>query len=197
MHKNRQLHSLLKTSLAYAQAALIKLVNDYAAGYKKHRITLVFDGDADVDIPPASNVYIKASGSDLADNVIKEIVRIDPNPKLITVVSSDMEVYNYARLHSCEAMLCEEFLEQLKKSSKSKDIRHTAESEKPAGVSKKEMRRMKELFGIEEKKERKMSRKVWEEKELPRRKKSKPSKEIIEEEIPDAELLKLKKHFEK
>jgi hypothetical protein len=56
---------------------------------------------------------------------------------------------------------------------------------------------MKELFGIEEKKERKMSRKVWEEKELPRRKKSKPSKEIIEEEIPDAELLKLKKHFEK
>jgi predicted RNA-binding protein with PIN domain len=198
MYKDRQLHSLLKTSLDYAQTALIKLINDYAARYKKYRITVVFDGSADVDLPIAKNVFVKSSGSDLADSLIKELVRIEENPRLCTVVSSDMEVYNYARLNSCQAVLCEQFLSELLETSKSKNINAETDSEKPAGVSKKEIRRMKELFGVEDKPERRRSRKPIDDEPKKRSKRKKKSdEEIIQEEIPDAELLKLKKRFEK
>ncbi len=193
MYKDRQLHSVLRTSIPHAQNALVRIINHYAGQHKKFRVTIVFDGLAEIEAPLAPNVFVKSSGSDQADNLIKEQVRICENPKLCTIVSSDMEVYNYARINGCKAVLCEEFLNDCVESAGI--IEDQENAEKPLSVSKSEVKKMRKLFGDMAEDERKKDRRSHEE-DKPREKK-KSSKKIIREEIPDTELLRLKKHFKK
>jgi predicted RNA-binding protein with PIN domain len=108
--------------------------------YKKIKVSLHFDGH--------QNGFIKAKGIKIiysentnADNKIKDEISFSNNPKLITVISSDLNVIDFARVNSCSVIKSEIFAREMNKKDEVED-----EEKLVQGIDNNEMKR---LFGIE------------------------------------------------
>ncbi len=108
--------------------------------YKKIKVSLHFDGH--------ENSYIRAKGIKIiysnntnADNKIKDEISFSNNPKLITVISSDMNVLDFARVNSCSIIKSEVFARNMNKTDDT-----DTEEQLTKGIDNNEMKR---LFGIE------------------------------------------------
>jgi predicted RNA-binding protein with PIN domain len=75
-------------------------------------VSLHFDGHVNDEIKVAG-IKIKYSGSKTADDKIKNEIERSKNPKNITVVTSDNNVAQFARVCSCEVIKSENFSKQL------------------------------------------------------------------------------------
>ena len=76
-----------------------------------------------------------------ADNKIKDEISYSNNPKLITVISSDLNVLDFARVNSCTVIKSEVFVREMNKKDDIED-----EEKLVQGIDNNEMKR---LFGIE------------------------------------------------
>ncbi|MCB0833870.1 MAG: NYN domain-containing protein [Bacteroidetes bacterium] len=111
IHRIPRFRSRLGTALEQARASLLKTLQGFARS-QRASCTVVFDG-ADV----ASQLPDRAGGLNIAfakpprkaDDVIKKLVDDLKNRSQITVVSSDLEVYRYAKASGCKVMTSEEF----------------------------------------------------------------------------------------
>jgi predicted RNA-binding protein with PIN domain len=108
--------------------------------YKKIKVSLHFDGH--------QNGFIKAKGIKIiysentnADNKIKDEISYSNNPKLITVISSDLNILDFARVNSCSIIKSEAFAKEMNKKDEIED-----EEKLVQGIDNNEMKR---LFGIE------------------------------------------------
>ncbi len=93
---------------------LVSYLNKYFAG-KKLKLTLHFDGHPNFAIP-LSKGRIVYSESRTSDCLIREEIDYSKNPKLITLVSSDHSLINYARANSCSIIKSEDFNKEIEKS---------------------------------------------------------------------------------
>ena len=75
-------------------------------------VSLHFDGHVNDEIKVAG-IRIKYSGSKTADDKIKNEIERSKNPKNITVVTSDNNIMQFARVCSCEVIKSENFSKQL------------------------------------------------------------------------------------
>lgn len=107
---------------------------------KKLGVSLHFDGHQN-SIIKGKGIKIIYSENTNADNKIKDEIAISDNPKLITVVSSDQNVLDYARVNSCTMIKSEEFARGLNKKDNLEDEENISK-----GIDNNEMKR---LFGIE------------------------------------------------
>jgi predicted RNA-binding protein with PIN domain len=152
LHKHSGWAELFKRAPAEACRALVLSCEAFLKIYPSYKISIVFDGT----IPSVSSTLLKIFVASPADTKIKELIRQMQNPKLAVVVSSDTEVWNYARLNTATAQRSEDFLKELplqnsptQPAFKSVAQKEKTPKEKPAGVSKTEIQTMKKLFGLD------------------------------------------------
>lgn len=134
-----------------AVACLIALVKTYCEKYPTYSFTLVCDGKVDEPLISSKNIKIISAINQSADNVIKQIIEKTHPKNNIVIVSSDLEVYSFAKANICEVLQSEKFLQILQtvdKLPKSKVSLY--KSEKPISASKKEIAEFKKMFGVEE-----------------------------------------------
>ena len=137
--KISSLWKLQKVDGQQSREKLAFMLDRYFAG-SKVKVSLHFDGYPK-DAIRTSNLKIIYSGKRIADSLIKEEIDNAKNPKLITVVSSDFSVYEYAKVSSCGRIKSEDFAKQLTEKKKDKtedDIIKSIDNDE-----------MKKLFGIE------------------------------------------------
>ncbi|HYF03448.1 MAG TPA: NYN domain-containing protein [Patescibacteria group bacterium] len=152
LHKHSGWAELFKRAPAEACRALLISCESFLKIYPSYKLSIVFDGQ----IPPVSSTLIKIFAAQPADKKIKDLIRTFQNPKLAVVVSSDTEVWNYARLNTATALRSEDFLKELplfnsptQPAIKTSAAKTKTPKEKPSGVSKNEIQIMKKLFGLE------------------------------------------------
>lgn len=107
-----------------------------------NKVVLFLDGFLS-EIIKTNKTRIIYSDSKPADIVIKNQIDLSKNPRNIVVVSSDNEVYNYAKKCYCEALKAEEFIVKF--------FRTAEEKEETGRIQALERQKdeFKKIFGIE------------------------------------------------
>lgn len=93
---------------------LISILNSYFAG-KKITLSLHFDGFEKEKLHLSKGKLIYSNNKS-SDTKIREEIERSKNPKLITLISSDREIINFARVNSCSVILSEDFYSVICKS---------------------------------------------------------------------------------
>jgi len=107
---------------------------------KKVKVSLHFDGFANAQIR-ARGLKITYSENRIADDKIRDEISYAKNPKLITLVSSDNALRDFAKKNSCTIISSEEFNREM-----NKPVNVNDEEKLIKGIDNDEMKR---LFGIE------------------------------------------------
>ena len=107
---------------------------------KKILVSLHFDGFQN-EIIKGRGIKITYSNNTSADSKIKDEISLSNNPKLITVISSDQNILEFARVNSCSFIKSEQFVKEMNKSPKIEDEERIIKE-----IDNEEMKR---LFGIE------------------------------------------------
>ena len=117
IYKFVELEELIyQNKLADARKGLLNKLREYK-DITKSKIRVVFDGKKDVSLGLKSekvrgiDVYYSLDYS--ADFLIKQFIKKDINPKMITVVSSDKDIINYASRFKTKTKTSEEFFKQI------------------------------------------------------------------------------------
>ena len=153
MHKDPTMKRLMDVSLTDARQALVSLVEGVAIRRADAYLSIVFAGVNAGVASPLRNVVIRETRRfQEADEIIKDLVRREDSPRLTTVVSSDTEVHNFAKLSGCGVKSSEAFLRELRSSAahgakSSPQEKRLAVQDKPTNVSRAEIEALKKLFG--------------------------------------------------
>lgn len=148
----------VEKSLAAAHGIVTNAVARLAERFPVYVFTLVFDSPPEC-ISPRSNITLRGTKrSETADEAIKSIISAELRKGLCVVISSDMSVFQFARKNGCEAQTSEQFLahiQQLRvqtesaRNSKSTLSGTWNSEEKPAGMSRKDQREFRAMFGLD------------------------------------------------
>ncbi len=109
--KIRPLQKLQNNDKQSAREKLAFLVESYFRG-KKVKVSLHFDGYQNIPIKIASAKIIYSENK-TADDRIKSEISAAKNPKLITLVTSDNNLKEFARVCSASVISSDEFAEEL------------------------------------------------------------------------------------
>ncbi len=137
--KIKELFELQKKDGQSARERLAFMLDRYFSG-KKATVSLHFDGYPKEAIR-TGNLKIIYSENKPADLLIKDEIDRHKNPKLITVVSSDASVYEYAKVNAAGRIKSEEFARRLKE--------ERSKSEEEEIIKRMNNDEFKKLFGIE------------------------------------------------
>jgi predicted RNA-binding protein with PIN domain len=153
MHKDPTMKALMDRSLTDARQALVTLVEGLARKRPDVYYSVVFDGVNAGVLSPLTNVVIRETRRfQEADDIIKDLVRREARPNLVTVVSSDNEVHNFAKLSGCTVKSSAAFLREARASltgnKATPQEKRLATTDKPTHVSRSEIEVMKKLFGL-------------------------------------------------
>ncbi len=114
IHKCPMLKKKLYQSKELAIASLLESMRQYSERFPSYKITLYIDGIKSEQLLNSNKIDLFFSGKDLlADDLIKKHIAEKHKIFELTVVSSDTEVFNFARVHACKVCTSEEFLRQL------------------------------------------------------------------------------------
>lgn len=117
VHKSSVLKKIIDEDLSIAREKLILQLDNFFSS-KRASVYVVFDGNSNLtylnsySTPNIRVLFSKKSQK--ADILIKKIIDESKNKSLITVISSDHEVYQYAKVSRCKAIKSEEFLNRMK-----------------------------------------------------------------------------------
>jgi len=117
LYKSSDLKKNIETDINSAREKLILQLDNFFSS-KRASVYLVFDGVSNfTHFNPYSTPKIRvlfSKKNQKADILIKKIIDESQNKSLITVISSDHEVYQYAKVSRCKAIKSEEFLQKMK-----------------------------------------------------------------------------------
>jgi len=130
-------------------SVLIELIKNYQSKYPSYRFTLVCDGRIDEPINLVGKIQLVNSGNQSADTIIKQIIDKEPVRTNLVVVSSDLEVYAYAKAQMYSVLTAENFLKFIEHTPQQKNKSRETIKEKPYAPSKREIEEYKKLFGVE------------------------------------------------
>ena len=152
MHKDATMKRQMDSSLTTARQTLLSLVEGYARRRRDILFTIVFDGVNAAVQRQEINVNVRETRRfQEADEVIKDLVRLEEQTRRVTVISSDTEVHNFAKLSGCAVKSANAFLRELRSDSSTKptpEARRLASTDKPDNVTKAELEAMKRMFGL-------------------------------------------------
>lgn len=136
--KISELWKLQQKEKQLSRVKLVRKLDQYFSD-KKVKVSLHFDGFSG-DAIPSARLKIHYSNNSSADSKIKNEIDNSKNPKLITVVSSDHSVMQYAKFSSCTVIKSEDFAKEMNKSKKQnseKEIEKTIDNDE-----------IKKMFGV-------------------------------------------------
>lgn len=135
--KIKPLRALQNKNGQASREKLAGMVDRYFYG-KKVRVTLNFDGFRDLAIN-TSKLKIYYSEKRTADELIKNQIEMENNPRLITLISSDHNLVEFAKVCRCEVISSEDFARDLTE----KNVDEEEERKKSIGDEE-----IKRLFGL-------------------------------------------------
>jgi predicted RNA-binding protein with PIN domain len=100
------------------EGARQSLLQQVRTGHGLHaaEVTVVFDARS---APPGARweaefngVLIKFARDQTADDLIEDLIRAEPSPRLLTVVSNDHRIQQAARRRGCQVLACLDYYEQ-------------------------------------------------------------------------------------
>ncbi|MBK7106183.1 MAG: NYN domain-containing protein [Ignavibacteriae bacterium] len=106
--KIKSIFTLQQKDKSQSRKNLIKILDKYFSD-KKVKVNLHFDGFEN-DPLHSTKMKIIYSNNKSADTEIINEIDSEKNPKLLIVVSSDLKIYNYAKVNSCEVLKSEDFV---------------------------------------------------------------------------------------
>lgn len=142
-------------SLTLVREQVDRLLLGYAAA-RKYRVTVVYDGRGKIGSRETNgSLEIEFTPEDqTADNRIKELIDESPSKTRLMVVSSDLNIRQYAKISGVKSISSEDFLKEagqaiqtnaLQQKPLRKISRHC--QEKPTALSEKELDEWLKLFG--------------------------------------------------
>lgn len=105
--KVKSLQNLQQKLKDQSRKNLVKILDKYFSD-KNYKISLHFDGYENEPVV-SSKIKIYYSQNHSADSKIIKEIDSSKNPKLLTIISSDSKIYDYAKVNSCEAIKSEDF----------------------------------------------------------------------------------------
>lgn len=145
MHFYPGYKELINEDMEYAREKFLQEISPLFDS-SKHSVVVVFDGRRDYDINANSLPKIKVVFSafpEKADARIKTLVDHSRNKSLTTVVSSDREVYQYAKVSRCKALSSDDFFRRFRKKKTNYESKI-----KNSSLSKDEVEMWKKIFKI-------------------------------------------------
>ena len=142
IHKAVSLKKQFSKDKTASQRILIETLRGKLSQFKT--VIIVFDGYGNFT---EKNVFF--SENKTADEIIKSRIENFKNPKLLRVISSDIEIMSFSKKCSCEVMKSEDFwkdINKIKPESKEKNINQYYDYDKPANMSKKEIDYFRKAF---------------------------------------------------
>ncbi|MCF8355638.1 MAG: NYN domain-containing protein [Melioribacteraceae bacterium] len=133
-----ELFMLQKSDGQSSREKLVFLLDRYFAR-KKVKVSLHFDGYVNLPIR-SSKMKIYYSDSRQADDFIRREIDQSNNPKLLLIVTSDLNLLEYAKVNSCERMKSEELLLKINQAE------DDDEKKKIESINNEEI---KKLFGVD------------------------------------------------
>jgi predicted RNA-binding protein with PIN domain len=100
-----------------AREALIARLTQYQA-LSGEPVIVVFDGTVGVGLPPDGRAAVKilySRSPQKADEILREIIATAPNPRGLTVVSTDREIRRAAKARRAKPVVAESFLKEMKR----------------------------------------------------------------------------------
>ncbi len=109
--KIKNLFAAQKLNPQNSREQLVHILDRYFST-KKQKLSLHFDGFPGIGIKSVKG-RISYSGNKTADYEIKKEIERTNNPRLLTVVTSDHEIQNFAKVCGCKVIKSEDFKKQL------------------------------------------------------------------------------------
>lgn len=132
---------------ASRQWLLVELVRHHAA--EAATVTVIFDARG---APPGTPLRDRHGGvrvlfarDQTADDLIEELIRADPSPRALTVVSDDNRIREAARRRGCVVLGCLDYCERWTQPQRQAPV-PVAESAKPDTMTEQERRAWLEAF---------------------------------------------------
>ncbi len=149
IHKHPGLKEKLNHSVDLACNSFLIYIKTLIDKYPSYSITAVFDANPAIFAPKSKNIMVKSSGNKMtADDLIKDMITREMKSSLAVIVSSDAEIYNFAKLYYKNPMTSEEFLAMIDSLNSESDY-HPGEGnlfEKPKPLTNDEISEMQRLF---------------------------------------------------
>jgi len=139
--KISELKKIHNSDKQQSREELVNLLNDYFAG-KKIRLSLHFDG-YEKSYLKIVNGKIKYSKNLQADSMIRKEIDDAQSKRLITLITSDSALLEYARINGCNIKTSEEFYNEIESSNK------VDEEEERIKKLEKEKNEFLKIFGAE------------------------------------------------
>lgn len=137
-------------NLNAAKKGLIDKLKEYKSIKKKEKIRVVFDGKKK---PSDSTRNEKSGPIDIfysheltADYLIKQFVKQDKNPRMVTVVTSDKDIIFYVNRFRAKVSTSEEFAEHWRTTIEEHYISRVPEKEENPVVSENEIKFWEKMF---------------------------------------------------
>jgi predicted RNA-binding protein with PIN domain len=149
IHKDKESSQIFKNNMDTGISAIAAKISLYAQRYRAYKFKLVLDGNNYNPAKSSANISFIESGNINADNKIRELINKSKNKSQLTIISSDTEVYNFARINACNVMISEDFLAKIKLQTANSSVTKLSKktkSEKPTRPSKKEYNELLEAF---------------------------------------------------
>lgn len=143
LHAIPPLHSRLQHDPHGAREELIDMIARLTHR-RKFRATLIFDGARPRDArtqPPHSPIHVVFAAPLSADEKIRQVIDKAKNRSLLTIVSSDHEVLNYARACACTTHTSRHFVNLLAEAPES------AQEKRDGALSEREVDEWLKIFG--------------------------------------------------
>jgi hypothetical protein len=150
VHKSVKLKNLANNSKENAISGLCSEISLYLLRYPSYKMILVVDGKISGINIFNKNITLIESQNNTADNKIKEIIELSQKKSSLEVVSSDTEVYNFARMNAINVILSEDFIKMITPIQSNQSVSTNKstknKSGKPIRSSKKEIDELSNLF---------------------------------------------------
>jgi uncharacterized protein len=140
---------MYRKQLFEARIGLLDKLKEYAKITKK-TIRVVFDGKKNTSLDIKSeksgviDVYYSLDYS--ADFLIKEFIKKDINPKMMTVVTSDKDIINFVSRFKARVQTSEQFADELMKTVENSKTAKLPEKEDDPRVTKEDISFWENLF---------------------------------------------------
>lgn len=132
-----------------AMRGLLDILKDYRKAADK-KIRVVFDGKKesglDIDYEKVVGIEVYYSLDQTADFIIMNIIKHDPRPNLVTVVSSDKEIVSYVNRFKSPVILSENFAELIVTTLEPKESPDPPEKDENVSLSGDELSFWEKIF---------------------------------------------------
>ncbi len=141
---------MYESNLDGAKKGLINKLKEYKAIRKKEKIRIVFDGKK----KPSDSTRVEKSGPieifyshELsADYLIKQFIKQDKNPRMVTVVTSDKDIIFYVNRFRAKVMTSEDFAAMWNKTIEEHYTSRVPEKDENPEISEDEVKFWEKMF---------------------------------------------------